>query len=69
MNNIDSHKKYFGLYCSAVSIAIWLLMMIIVVRVLPVKLDTALIFSWPVLPGAVGGYIFYRAECAGKWDR
>lgn len=60
--------KNIGLCCALASAAIWLAIMLLVVVRLPVKIDTFLMLSWPVLPGVVGGLLFQKKDREGSWD-
>ena len=61
-------NKNVGLYCAAASFCVWLVIIFLVVAKLPVKIDTFILLSWPVLPGVIGGYIFYKMDKNGSWD-
>lgn len=61
-------NRRVGLYCSVACFVIWLLVMVVIVSKLPVKLDTIVMLSWPLLPGVAGGLYFYYLDKNCNWD-
>lgn len=62
-------NKKLGLYCSAVGIVFYLFVILKIIMQLPVKTGTLILFSWPILPGIIGGYIFYRIDKNESWGK
>lgn len=62
-------NKNLGLYCGLFSLVIYIGLIVFVIARLPVKLDTLLMFSWPILPGIVGSFIFYRMDQKDAWNK
>lgn len=60
-------KSKLGLYCSAFGTAFWLFVVFGLVMKLPVKTPTLLLLSWPILPGIICGYVFYKMDEKGCW--
>lgn len=66
MTKINANKK-IGLYCMVASILVEMFVVMKIVINIPVKLDTLLLLSWPILPGVAGGYLFYLMDRDNKW--
>lgn len=56
-----------GLYCSSFGIAFWLILVFGLIIKLPIKLPTLILLSWPILPGIIGGFIFYNLDKSDSW--
>lgn len=59
--------KNIGLICALASFVIWAGVMVVIVMRLPVKMDTMILLSWPVLPGIVGGLVFQKKDRENDW--
>lgn len=57
-----------GLYYAGISFCFWLCIMLTITWYLPVWLDTMIMLSWTILPGVVGGLVFYVKDNSGQWD-
>jgi hypothetical protein len=60
-------NKNFGLYCSLACVIVYIFLNVYVIAKLPIKLDTFLLFSWLVVPGIIGGLVFYHMDKNGLW--
>lgn len=60
-------KSKLGLYCSAFGIMFWLFIVLGLVIKLPVKTPTLILLSWPILPGIICGYVFYKMDEKDCW--
>jgi drug/metabolite transporter (DMT)-like permease len=61
-------NRYVGLICALVSLGIYLFLVFGIVMQLPVKADTFIMFSWPVVPGIIGGLVFFYKDMHKHWD-
>lgn len=66
MSEIKTNTN-LGLYCLAAGLSFYIFVILKIIINLPIKIDTLLLFSWPILPGIIGSYIFYRMDNSGTW--
>lgn len=59
--------KKIGIICALASFLIWAFIVVVIVTKLPVKADTFILLSWPVLPGIVGGLAFQKKDREKSW--
>lgn len=59
--------KYIGLYCSLACVILYIFLNACIIAKLPIKLDTFILFSWLVVPGIIGGLVFYHMDKKGLW--
>lgn len=62
-------NKNTGLYCALFSLFLYALLVVFVILRLPVKMDTFVLLSWPIVPGIIGSFIFYRMDQNGSWEK
>ncbi len=60
-------NRNIGLYCGIFSLVLYIGLIVFVIARLPIKLDTLLMFSWPIIPGIIGSFLFYRMDQKGVW--
>lgn len=60
-------NKNLGMYCALVGLAVYGFLVFGIVLRLPVKIDTFVMFSWPVVPGIIGALILYYRDKTGYW--
>ncbi|MCF7935894.1 MAG: hypothetical protein K9L28_06120 [Synergistales bacterium] len=62
-------NRNVGLWCALASTAIFAFLIFGFIMKMPVKVDTLILFSWPILPGIIGSLIFFFRDRAGHWDQ
>ena len=62
-------NKKLGLYCLSAGLALYIFIILKIVINLPIKIDTLLLFSWPLIPGIIGSYVFYRIDKDENWGK